>query len=310
VNEAPVLDRVPGRSLTLAGIGAMALAIVLSWLPRWSGIGLPWSVLMLALGAAVAVGELKRAGREVAAADRLPAPLAHPLVPPAFAALVALHAIRLLGLGIIELLWLVAALLLAYDQYRKADRSATGLGGRFDPRRAWRGNRRWITIGALTCIVSLFFQWGSQSGHFSGGMSYNYAYRTDYSGNSGYAYAWDYNPMQSYWPGYQWSGRNQGGVMLAEIALLALVLWAATRKKVSDTELEPVPARPSPVVPGLLLAFLFVWWWTHAEDGGGVWLFALGWSLVTFGVVRLSRGEEEGRWDPGTLWGRVRRRQG
>ncbi|HET6765347.1 MAG TPA: hypothetical protein VFH27_16790 [Longimicrobiaceae bacterium] len=304
VNEAPVLDHVPGRSLTLAGVGVMAVAIVLSWLPGWYGVGLPWSVLMLALGAAVAVRELKAAGREVSGAERLPPVLGHPLLPPAFAALVALHALRLLGFGIVQGLWLVAALLLGYDQYRRAAASRAGLAGRWDLRQAWRGNRRWIALGVGLCVLSLFFTWASASGHFTGGRSYNYAYRSDSNGNSGYAYGWDYNPVQSYWPGYDMSGRNQGLVMLAMIALLALLLWAASRRSAEAD--GSAPRKASPLVPGLLLGFLFLWWWTHAENGAGVWMFALGWAMTVFGVVRLSRGEEEGRWDPAHLLARVR----
>jgi hypothetical protein len=304
IDQAPVLDHVPGRSLTLAGLGAMALAIVLSCLPGWYGIGLPWSLLMLVLGAVVAIGELQAAGRDVAAAERLPGLVAHPLLPPAFAALVALHAIRLLGFGVVQVLWLVTALLLGYDQYRRAAASPAGLSRRWDVRRAWHGYRRWITLGVGLCFLSLFFTWASSSGYFSGGHSYNYAYRTDGAGNSGYAYGWDYNPVQNYWPGYAMSGRNQGYVMLAMMALLALLLWAAARRPADAGDVAPRKA--SPLVPGLLLGFLFLWWWTHAENGAGVWMFALGWGWIVGGVIRLVRGEEEGRWDPAHLIARAR----
>jgi hypothetical protein len=299
IKSAPLLDRVPGRSVTLVGTGLVALAIGLSMLPMFSGVGMMWSTLMLLGAAIVSITELESAGGS--SPVRAPTGLRHPLIAPAYAAVVMLHAFLLLQVAIVPLLWACAAVLLAWDQYRRAARAHDGFVHQFDLRHAWRGYRRNVTAGVGLCLVSMFMTWGSSSGYWSGGMSYNYAYRTDGAGNYGYGYAYDYTPMQYYWPGWETSGRNQSFAMLAVALLLGLVLWAAYSRPTAAGR----DARIGGVAAGSLLT---LFWLLAAKDGAGSALFLVGLATILFAAHRIWRGEEEGRWDLATLTARYRRR--
>lgn len=301
VEGTPLLDRVPGRSVTLVGVGLVAAAIVLSLLPRFSGVGPWWSVIMLVGAAAVAVPELRRAGSEVEV--NLPGPLRHPLLPPAYAALVAVHAFLLLRIGIIPLMWLAAAVLLGWDQYRRAARAPDGFVRHFDVRRAWHGYRRNVTAGVAVCLASLFLTWGRSSGFWTGGYSYNYAYRYDAgTGASGYAYDYDWQPAQYYWPGFELSGRNQSFALFAVCLLFGLVLWAAYRPREGARAAAP----STPLVAGGLLA---LFWLLAAKSGFGAWLFLLGLAAILHAAWRLRRGDEAGEWDLEQVWARTMARR-
>lgn len=293
-----VLDRVPGRSVSLLGLGIMAGAIVLSLLPGFSGIGPVWSVLMLAGGAVVAVDELRDAGHPLPGV-RLPGPLTHPLVPPVFAAMVAVHAFHLLRVGIVPLLWLGAAFLLCWDQFRKTLLAPEGFGRHFDFHRAWHGYRRYVVLGAGLCLLSLFLTWGESSGWLGGGYDYNYRYQ----GGGEYGYQYDYNPAKYYYPGFSLSGRNQSLALLAEAALFALLVWAAYRG-------AGEAARRADIVALGLAGFLTLWWLVNLEGTLGVLVFLVGIAAVDFGLWKIRRGEEEGPHDAAHLWARVRGRVG
>jgi hypothetical protein len=295
---AEVLDRIPGRSVSLAGLGLMGVAIALTLLPLFSGIGPVWSVLMLAGGLVVAAGELRAAGKPLPGV-RIPPALQSPLVAPAFAALVSLHAFQLLRVGIVPLLWVAAAVLLGWDQARKARLAPESFGRRFDLALAWRGYRRNVSAGVALCMTSLFFTWGASSGYFTGGYSYNYAYRSDGSGNYGYGYAYDYSPAQYYWPGWEMSGRNQSFAILIEAILLALVVWAALRREGQGSPAFRLFAPSAGLV-------LFGWWWMNASSGIGIWLFFAGLVSIGSGAFRILRGEDEGRYDLAHLAARGR----
>jgi len=278
LGESELLGRVPGRSVSLVGLGLMAAGIALSMLPWFDGVGFFWSVLMLVGGAVVAVHELRAAGHPLAGMP-LPGRLSHPLVPPVFAGLVAVHAFHLLRVGIVPLLWLAAAVLLCYDQYRKAVLSPEGFGRHFDLPHAWRGHRRWVMLGAGICLLSLFFTWGESSGWLGGGYDYNYRYDS-YSG--GYGYRYEYNPAKYYYPGFEWSGRNQSFALLAEAALFGLLLWAAYRPM-------EAPSRRSARLAVGLAAFLALWWITNLDGTFGVLAFFVGISAVGYGLRKLLR---------------------
>lgn len=297
VETNPLLDRVPGRSVTLVGVGLVVAAIVLSMLPGFSGVGLWWSALMLVGAAAVAVPELRRAGSEVDV--NLPGPLRHPLLPPAYAALVGVHAFLLLRVGIIPLMWLAAAVLLGWDQYRRAARAPDGFVRHFDIRRAWHGYRRNVTVGVALCLASLFLTWGRSSGYWTGGYSYNYAYRYNSStGTSGYDYGYDYQPAQYYWPGFELSGRNQSFALFAVCLLFGLVLWAAYRPR--DGVRAAAPA--TGIVAGVLLA---LFWLMAAKDGLGALLFLIGLIAILHAAWQIRRGDETGKWDLEQVWART-----
>lgn len=298
VNENELLDRVPGRSLTLVGAGLVAGAIALSLLPGFYGVGFLWSAVVLAGAGLVALAELRGAGHAagMAVEAEVPAPLRHPLIAPAFAALVGLHAFLLLRVGIIPLLWLAAALLLGYDQYRRAAATPDGFTRNFDLRRAWHGYRRNVTAGVGVCLASLFLTWGQTSGYWTGGLAYTYGYRyNSAAGGYEYGYDYDYQPMQYYWPGWETSGRNQSFALLAVAVLFGLLLWAAWRR-------ADGARRPSPVAGVAGAALLAVFWLLAAKDGVGAWLFLLGLTSIGVGAHRIRRGEEAGRWDLEQLW--------
>lgn len=294
---AEVLDRIPGRSVSLLGLGIMAVAIAVSALPSFSGVGPGWSVVMLGGAAAVAVDELRAAGHALPAV-RSPGPLAHPLFPPLFAALVGVHAHQL-RLGVVPLLWLGAALLLCWDQFRKTLLSPCGFGFYVDFAQAWRGYRRNVLLGAGLCLLSLFLTWGETSGWLGGGYDYNYRYQ----GDGEYAYQYDYNPAKYYYPGFEISGRNQPLALFAEAMLFALLVWTVYRAP------EGGARRADRVALGLA-GLLALWGLVNAEGTAGVLLFLASIAVVHHALWKLRRGEAEGPHDAAHLWARVRRRTG
>lgn len=299
VDQNPLLDRVPGRSVTLVGAGLVAAAIALSLLPGYHGVGLFWSAVMLAGAALVALSELRRSGHAAAAELQVPEQMRHPLLAPVFAALVGLHAFLLLRIALIPLLWLAAAVLLGGDQYRRAAATPDGFVRGFDLRRGWQGYRRNVTAGVGVCLLSLFFTWGRSSGFWTGGLAYNYAYRYNAAaGEYQYGYDYDYQPMQYYWPGWELSGRNQSFALFAVATLFALLLWAAYRGRDAART-----AAPAAGVAGA--ALLAVFWLLAAKDGIGALLFAVGLASIAVGADRIRRGEEAGRWDLEHLLGRA-----
>ena len=293
---AEVLDRIPGRSVSLLGLGIMASAVALSMLPRFSGVGPAWSAVMLAGGAAVAVDELRAAGHALPAV-KLPRVLADPLFPPLFAALVGVHAFHQLRVGVVPLLWAAAAFLLCWDQFRKTLLSPEGFGRYLDFAQAWRGYRRSLLLGAGLCLLSLFFTWGETSGWLGGGYDYNYRYQ----GDGEYGYQYDYNPAKYYYPGFEISGRNQSFALLAEAMLFALLLWAAYRPPEGG-------ARRADRVALVLAGLLALWGVLNAGPSAGVLLFLAGIAMVHHALWRIRRGEAEGPHDAAHLWARVRRR--
>ena len=297
VNDPQLLGRIPGRSVSIAGLGLMALAILLSLLPSFYGIGLGWSLVMLLGGALTAFLELRAGGVKLPEV-KLPTALLHPLIPPVFAALVAMHAFQLLALGLVPLLWLCAAVLLGYDQYRKAILAPESFGRFLDFKQAWHGYRRYLLLGAGLCLLSLFFIWGKSSGYVMGGYDYNYRYNSN-SGSYGYQY--DYNMAKYSMPGFELSGRSQGGVIWAEAALLALVIVAAYRSESMQA------SRVSMVALGLA-GWLGLWWLLHANLHLGGFLYLLGLLGIGFAAYKLWRGEEAGAWDAEHLWARVRKK--
>ena len=297
VNDPQLLGRIPGRSVSIVGLGLMAVAILLSMLPMFYGIGLFWSLVMLLGGALTAFLEL-RSGGVALPQVKLPPVLLNPLIPPVFAALVAVQAFQLLGLGLVPLLWLSAAVLLGYDQYRKAILAPESFGRFLDFKQTWHGYRRYVLLGSGLCLLSLFFIWGESSGYLMGGYDYNYRYN---SNTHSYGYQYDYNVAKYYMPGFALSGRSQGGVLWAEAALLALVIVVAYR---SEGGMSP---RLRMVALGLA-GWLALWWLLHANLHLGGFLYLLGLLAILFAVFKLWRGEEAGAWDAAHMWARIRKK--
>jgi hypothetical protein len=247
----------PAQSWTLLGVLLVGLALVLSALPWFSGVGPFWSGVMVTGGLLVALRELHRSWqplpKEVRVSssrptlrtlDHIPAELRHPLIPPVFAALTCAHALVMLGLGLTGFLWLLAALALGYDQGRmlwgvqQGARTASGV--RMSPFR--QRMERWLAAAALLCTLSLFMSWGRSS-------------------------AW----------GSVVAGREQPLVTVTQFALLMIAVLPFLRRG-----LMTVPI----LLPVLLAVWLSLWFLLMMSPYAvGSWLFALGLLLANTIVV-------------------------
>lgn len=292
-----VLERIPGRSVSIAALGILMVAILLDIFPAVYGVGLWWSLFFIAGGFAVACQEL-RGTHTPFGRVRLSELLMHPLLPPAFTVFVAIHAFQLFSFSLLSILWTVAAGLLIWDQWRKSILAPNSFGRFFDARQLGSGYRLNVLIGVMICLASLFLKWGETSPRFfsfwSGGMQWGTQY--NYYSRS-MEYGMHYNPMlylnPMYFPGFEFTGRNMTFVIWAELALLSLVVWAAYRGGRG-------------VVPIALATGITVWWALHLANYPGVWLFLVGLLLVNSGVWFLSQQKETGRWAVAGLWQRLR----
>lgn len=293
LNDPKLRAAIPGRSLSIAGLGLMGFAILLSILPWFSGIGFFWSVIMLALGSLVAVIELRNGGSRVRGLDAIPASLLHPLLPPILAALAAIHGFLLFSIGIIPLLWAGAAGLLVYDQFQKSIQAPDSFGRYFDVRLAWYGYRKYILIGVVICLLSLFMTWSDSPSGFTGGWDYTYSYY--YEG-----YVSSYNPTKYFWWGWDLSGRSMSFSLFAVAALVALVGWSAYRGNGS------VPAWFNHLGLGLVgVAGLF--WLIHLAVYLGVLLYLVGLGLIGLALAMIYQGKQTGEFDLDHLLGKQKR---
>lgn len=156
-------SHVPGGSLTLLGLGLVGLALVLSLVPFVAGIGYIGSAVMLLGGALVAVNEWRLVGADLPplppALENLPEETQHPAIAQLFALLTCTQALLMLGFGLISLLWLLAALVLGYEQGQKffappleEDEGVyeDSLRHRLNP---------WVAVAAGLCSFSLLLPW-------------------------------------------------------------------------------------------------------------------------------------------------------
>lgn len=254
-----VLGKIPGRSVTLLGLGAMAVAIALGFVGSWPGIGWLWAGIMLLGGALIAVQELRRHGAEVPQLPAVPAALSHPLIQFGFVALVIAQAIRLAGVGVTPLLWIAAALLLTYDGYKKAKLRFP----EFDLKNSKAGIRKVVLIACIAALAISFMQWSSTDGYFSGGYSYNYGYEN--GGIAGeYGYGYEYEAAQYFWPGWSFSGRALRLSPVGLSAVLLLIGWTMfSRPPVNSVWWNRAP---------LVLAGVTAAWWLFA-GGHQFWGF-------------------------------------
>lgn len=177
VMDAPGLrSRLPGGSLTLLGLGSVGLALLLSAIPFVAGIGFIGAGVMLLGGALVAINEWRiisqpgaqefrtEAARTLPSSlENLPEETQHPAIAQAYAALTLTHALLMLGTGLVSLLWLLAALVLCYEQGRTFfaapeedyDPDAGSLRQRLN---------RWVVVGAIVCTFSLLLPWARGNG--------------------------------------------------------------------------------------------------------------------------------------------------
>jgi hypothetical protein len=158
--EGPAwLAQVPGHSPSVAGIGLVALALVLSILPLFAGPGPLWGLVTLAGGGLVVARELRAAGEQHPLVDWVPPTLLGPVVPAVYAVVVAALAVRMLGVGLTPLLWLGGAGLLVHDQYRKVYAGPEGWSRLFEPRQWVRGTTPVALGGVAICLLALFLTW-------------------------------------------------------------------------------------------------------------------------------------------------------
>ena len=153
------LAHVPGHSPSVAGVGLLAVGLVLSILPFFAGAGPFWSLVVFAGGWLVVARELRVAGQPHPLVDWVPPSLLRPEVPALYAAVTVGVAIRMIGIGITPLLWLGGAGLLAYDQYRKVYVGDEGVGRYFEPRQLTRGMAPVALAGVALCLMTLFLTW-------------------------------------------------------------------------------------------------------------------------------------------------------
>jgi hypothetical protein len=278
VLEDPRLrERLPGRSLALLGAGLVALAILLSALPFFSGLGLVWSVVMLAGGVLVGARELHAAGRPLPEPVVRAARLAeHPYFLPGFTVLTFVHAFLTLSVGLVPLLWLAAAVVLGYDQ-RRAFAASVAEQGTLSPEARSLG--LWVLLGSLVCAVSLFLSWGYHGGYYLGGME-PVEVRT-YS-QDGYLptiqdkhYEYRYNMWSNLIPLRATSGRGRPFAVGVVLALGGLVMLTRVRHA----------SVPPWVLPSLAAA-VTLWGLTGLASYRGPWVFLAGALIIDAVVAR------------------------
>jgi hypothetical protein len=280
-------ERLPGGSLPLLGSGLVAAAVLLPVLPMLGGtIGLPWSAVMLAGSVLLGAREWRAAGRPVPPLlERLAETAAHPAFLPLFTGLTLTFAFLSLSAGLIPLLWLVAAVVLGYVQWRVFQASSAS-APELRPRPGAARFKRFVLAGTAVCALSLLFSWGSGVGGWAslGGYGYevNRVTEVDRNGRStGYAwnewnYGWRSNPTYTPYV-YRTSGRARAGAPLAVMSLLALALlaWVPRAK-----------AAVAPLLPVGLAVLLTVWGLLGLSARLGPWLFLLGVLAIDVAVAR------------------------
>ncbi|MBZ4418072.1 zinc ribbon domain-containing protein [Myxococcus sp. RHSTA-1-4] len=280
-------ERLPGGSLPLLGSGLVATAVLLPVLPFFGGtIGLPWSLVMLAGSVLLGAREWRAAGRPLPPPlERVAQVAAHPAFLPLFTGLTLTFAFLSLSLGLVPLLWLAAAVVLGYVQWRVFQASPAS-APELRPAPGATRFKRFVLAGTAVCAVSLLFNWGSGVGSWYslGGYGYevNRVTEVDRSGRPTGAswdewnYGWRPGFSTTHYA-YGTSGRSRTGAPLAVMSLLALALVGA---------LPRVRAAVPPLLPPVLAGLLTLWGVTGLSSRLGPWLFLLGVVAIDVAVAR------------------------
>lgn len=301
LTDPNLVGRIPGRSWTLVSAATVAALVLTGLLSRWISlfvhIGWIWSAIMLAGGAAVAAQEMKSAGMGVPALAQLPPAVQtwvlHPLIPPVFAGLTALHAFQEARMAIIPIAWVMVAALLLFDQSKKSFRAPEGVGRYLDFRLALRGYRPYLLIGAALCFVALWMTWSESSASFLGG--YESRYSSYYGG-----YVYEYNFTKYNRPGWELTGRSMEYATIVELALVSLVLASLYR----GWRALPMTFKYAPL--GLCI-LLLLWCFMKADRHFGPFFFLAGLLLIAGGWFMLTKGKEEGEYDLAHLRRKIQR---
>jgi hypothetical protein len=160
LDDPRLRSRLPGESLTMLGLGLVALALLLSLVPFVMGIGFVGSSVVLLAGVLVALNEWRGVtppGTLPPALEKLPEETQHPGISQAFAALVCTQALLMMGFGLVSVLWLLAAIVLGFDQGRRffasAEEEDLEAGG------SRQGLEPWVVVGASLCTFALLLSW-------------------------------------------------------------------------------------------------------------------------------------------------------
>jgi uncharacterized MAPEG superfamily protein len=209
--------------------------------------------------------------------ERLPAVTRHPLVPLLFAVLTCAQATLQLGCGVVQPLWLAAAVLLGIEQVRW-----------LEPPPVAR-DRLLLVLGAAgVCVFSLLLPWASGSREFGGWSTRYISQDTNVLADQRFAGTLqnEYNPLAVTRFSYEVAGQNQTLASFATVALFLLVLvllWGTARRDVPRS-------LPLWLSGGLTFWYLFI------ADGGelGSLLFFPGLVvLAVLSVRHFSRGRTE-----------------
>ncbi|WP_338863239.1 zinc ribbon domain-containing protein [Myxococcus stipitatus] len=283
-------ERLPGGSLPLLGSGLVAAAVLVPMLPIiGGGIGLPWSVVMLAGSVLLGAREWSAAGRPVPAPlERLAQVASHPAFLPLFTGLVFTFAFLSLGFGLLPLVWLGAAVVLGYVQWRVFQASAASAPELRPSPEATR-LKRWVLAGAGVCALSMLLTWGSGMTLWTSLGGYGYQDRqvteVDSSGRpTGYQYTeshYGWAPNLTRTPTFfATSGRSRPGAPAAVMALMVLALLAAVPRA-----REAVPS----MLPYLLAGGVTVWGLMGFAVKPGPLLFLVGAAVIDVALFRAHR---------------------
>jgi hypothetical protein len=156
LDDPRLRSRLPGESLTMLGLGLVALALLLSLVPFVAGIGRIGSSVMLLAGVLVALNEWRGVnppGALPPSLENLPEETQHPGISQAYAALVCTHALLMMGFGLVSILWLLAAIVLGFDQGRRFFAFTEEDELEAGPFR--QGMESWVVVGASVCTFAL-----------------------------------------------------------------------------------------------------------------------------------------------------------
>jgi hypothetical protein len=274
-----VADSLSRLSRTQLAVLLEAVAIGLSLLPFIQGIGLLWSLVMLALGLLVFVDEQRASGRPLPAwldwVEQLPSQLWHPQLHLVFTLLTLAHAVQQFSFGLTPPLWLLAAWLAGSAQVRR--QLAVIPPGDSSWASMRKGPRLWTLVALGVCLVAFQLPWFKYGGRYQGAIESRYVSQdTDVLGDQPYAGRWrnDYNATAWYIPTFRFSGRNQEASILALCTLFLLAGLMVLRSR---------PPKQLPWLHVGLAGGLTLWWLLADGSEPGRWLFLVG--LVTLDVL-------------------------
>lgn len=156
------LASVPAHSRSVVGVGVLGLALVLSILPFFTDAGWLGTLLALAAGVLLVARELREAGEAPGFTQAVPEALLRSEATALCTAVLAALAVRMLGVGLTPLLWLVGTGLVVHDQWRKVLSGPDGVVARWlEPRQLLRMPGVVALGGVAVCLLALFTPWST-----------------------------------------------------------------------------------------------------------------------------------------------------